>query len=168
MPFLNVSRKEKKTKQKTCKVTVFLSCGHWQVNRCSPAAHILACAPLNSSCDLLCERLLKHIDSHQVYRMYASSRDPKSIPTILLVSIGQRFRTLAVCHDVSELIWSATAFLKNLIWSELFAQAKLCNCWLAFQKCCNWDEKHDSFVFPDREILMKYRVVVTTLFTAGR
>lgn len=67
-------------------------------------AHILACAPLNSACDLLCERLLVHMDSHQVYRMYASSRDPNSIPKALLVSTGQHFCSLAICHDVSELM----------------------------------------------------------------
>uniref|UniRef100_H3DLP5 RNA helicase n=1 Tax=Tetraodon nigroviridis TaxID=99883 RepID=H3DLP5_TETNG len=90
-----------------------------QVNKCNPTAHILACAPLNSACDLLCERLLDHIDSHQVYRMYASSRDPRSIPSPLL-------------------------------------------------KCCNWDKTKECFVFPSRETLMKYKVVVTTLCTAGR
>uniref|UniRef100_A0A3Q3VUE4 RNA helicase n=1 Tax=Mola mola TaxID=94237 RepID=A0A3Q3VUE4_MOLML len=45
-----------------------------------PSAHILACAPSNSACDLLCERLMLHMDPHQVYRVYASSRDPRSIP----------------------------------------------------------------------------------------
>uniref|UniRef100_A0A8C5DLP8 RNA helicase n=1 Tax=Gouania willdenowi TaxID=441366 RepID=A0A8C5DLP8_GOUWI len=77
-----------------------------------PSTHILACAPSNSACDLLCERLMVHIDPHQVYRMYASSKDPRSVP-------------------------------KNLL-------------------------TQDAFVFPDKETLMKFRVLVVTMVTAGR
>ncbi|XP_019113691.2 putative helicase mov-10-B.1 [Larimichthys crocea] len=55
-----------------------------QVSRADPSVHILACAPSNSACDLLCERLLVHMDSHKVYRMYASSRDPRNVPKNLL------------------------------------------------------------------------------------
>lgn len=47
---------------------------------------MLACAPSNSACDLLCERLMVHMDPYQVYRLYANSRDPKSVPKDLLVS----------------------------------------------------------------------------------
>uniref|UniRef100_A0A665TPV6 RNA helicase n=1 Tax=Echeneis naucrates TaxID=173247 RepID=A0A665TPV6_ECHNA len=82
-------------------------------------AHILACAPSNSACDLLCERLMVHIDPHRVYRMYAGSRDISSVP-------------------------------KNLL------------------KYSNWDERQDGFVFPERETLMKYEIIVTTMITAGR
>ncbi|KAK2861814.1 hypothetical protein Q5P01_001347 [Channa striata] len=90
-----------------------------QVSRADPKAHILACAPSNSACDLLCERLMLHMDPHQVYRVYASSRDPNSVPTNLL-------------------------------------------------KYCNWDQQKDSFVFQAKEILMKYKIIVTTMVTAGR
>ncbi|XP_015251753.1 PREDICTED: putative helicase mov-10-B.1 [Cyprinodon variegatus] len=90
-----------------------------QVTRVDPSAHILACAPSNSACDLLCERLKAHLNSNQLYRMYASSRDPNTVPPGLL-------------------------------------------------KHSNWDEKNDCFVFPKKEFLMKYKVIVTTLFTAGR
>ncbi|XP_056219431.1 putative helicase mov-10-B.1 [Seriola aureovittata] len=90
-----------------------------QVSRADPSAHILACAPSNSACDLLCERLMVHTDPHQVYRVYASSRDPNSVP-------------------------------KNLL------------------KYCNWDETQDCFVYPEKEILMKYAIIVTTMITAGR
>nr|XP_015813931.1 putative helicase mov-10-B.1 isoform X1 [Nothobranchius furzeri] len=90
-----------------------------QVNRTDPSAHILACAPSNTAADLLCERLRVHMNSHQLYRMYASSLNPSSI-------------------------------LKTLL------------------KHCNWDEKQDCFVFPEKEVLMKYKVIVTTLYTAGR
>ncbi|XP_007546936.1 putative helicase mov-10-B.1 isoform X1 [Poecilia formosa] len=90
-----------------------------QVIKADPSAHILACAPSNSACDLLCERLKPHMSTFELYRMYASSRDPNSVP-------------------------------KDL------------------RKYCNWDEKQDCFVFPEKEILMKYKVMVTTLFTAGR
>ncbi|XP_076597717.1 putative helicase mov-10-B.2 [Chaetodon auriga] len=90
-----------------------------QVSRAEQSAHILACAPSNSACDLLCERLLVHMDPHQVYRLYASSRDPTSVP-------------------------------KNLL------------------KHCNWDQTQNGFVFPDKETLMKYKIIVTTMITGGR
>lgn len=90
-----------------------------QVSRANPSAHILTCAPSNSACDLLCERLMVHMDPYQVYRLYASSRDPRSVPKHLL-------------------------------------------------KYSNWDESQDGFVFPEKEILMKYTIVVTTMVTAGR
>uniref|UniRef100_A0A667WMC0 RNA helicase n=1 Tax=Myripristis murdjan TaxID=586833 RepID=A0A667WMC0_9TELE len=79
-----------------------------------PSANILACAPSNSACDLLCERLMVHMDPLRLFRLYASSRDPRTVPKHLLVSIS------------------------------------------------------DGFVFPDKEILMKYKVIVTTMVTAGR
>ncbi|XP_043977046.1 putative helicase mov-10-B.1 isoform X1 [Gambusia affinis] len=90
-----------------------------QVTKADSSAHILACAPSNSACDLLCQRLKPHMSTYELYRMYASSRDPNSVPKDLL-------------------------------------------------KYCNWDAKQDCFVFPEKEILMKYKVIVTTLFTAGR
>ncbi|XP_070704660.1 putative helicase mov-10-B.1 [Pempheris klunzingeri] len=90
-----------------------------QVSRAEPSAHILACAPSNSACDLLCERLMVHMDPHQVHRVYASSRDPKTVPKHLL-------------------------------------------------KHCNWDQAQDAFVFPNKEVLMKYTAVITTMVTAGR
>ncbi|KAM9758598.1 putative helicase mov-10-B.1 [Menidia menidia] len=90
-----------------------------QINRATPSARILACAPSNSACDLLCERLMMRMSSNQLYRMNASSREPSTIPNKLL-------------------------------------------------KYTNWDDRQGCFVFPEKEILMKYNVIVTTLFTAGR
>lgn len=90
-----------------------------QVSRADSSARILACAPSNSACDLLCERLMVHMDPHQVYRVYAPSRDLSTVP-------------------------------KNLL------------------KYCNWDERQDGFVFPEKDVLMKYTVIVTTMVTAGR
>uniref|UniRef100_A0A7N8YPM0 RNA helicase n=1 Tax=Mastacembelus armatus TaxID=205130 RepID=A0A7N8YPM0_9TELE len=84
-----------------------------QVSRVDPSAHMLACAPSNSACDLLCERLMVHMNPYKVYRMYASSRDPNS-------------------------------------------------------KYCNLDPTQNGFVFPEKEVLMKYAVIVTTMVTAGR
>uniref|UniRef100_A0A669ER19 RNA helicase n=1 Tax=Oreochromis niloticus TaxID=8128 RepID=A0A669ER19_ORENI len=77
-----------------------------QANSC-----ILACAPSNSAADLLCKRILEHVDKREVYRMYASSRDP----------------TLECSNLVGE-----------------------------------------CYIFPAKEELMKYKVMVTTLLTAGR
>ncbi|KAM8916086.1 putative helicase mov-10-B.1 isoform 3-T3 [Spinachia spinachia] len=90
-----------------------------QVSSADPSARILACAPSNSACDLLCQRLMVHTDASQIYRVFASSRDPRSIPTALLTN-------------------------------------------------CNWDQTHEGFGFPEKEVLMAYRIVATTMVTAGR
>lgn len=55
-----------------------------QVDKSKAQSHILACAPSNSACDLLCERLLGHVDAHRIYRLCAPSRDPRTIPQKLL------------------------------------------------------------------------------------
>ncbi|XP_026778492.3 putative helicase mov-10-B.1 isoform X1 [Pangasianodon hypophthalmus] len=55
-----------------------------QVNKSGPGVHVLACAPSNSACDLLCERLLGFVDAHRLFRLYASSRDPRTVPQKLL------------------------------------------------------------------------------------
>ncbi|KFW74564.1 Putative helicase MOV-10, partial [Manacus vitellinus] len=34
--------------------------------------------------------------------------------------------------------------------------------------CCNWDDEQSSYVYPSKEYLGRYRVLVTTLVTAGR
>ncbi|XP_017324243.1 putative helicase mov-10-B.1 [Ictalurus punctatus] len=88
-----------------------------QVEKCFPDVHILACAPSNSAADQLCEKLLPHVDTHKVYRMYASSRNPDQVPPSL--------------QDASNL-------------------------------------KGDMFEFPCKEDLMIYKIVVTTVVTAGR
>ncbi|XP_063071769.1 putative helicase mov-10-B.1 [Engraulis encrasicolus] len=90
-----------------------------QIHMSDSSAHILACAPSNSASDLLCERMLGYVDAHQIYRLYASSRDPRSIPPKLL-------------------------------------------------KHSNWDGQKETFIFPDKNVLMDYKVMVTTLVTAGR
>uniref|UniRef100_A0AAQ6A184 RNA helicase n=1 Tax=Amphiprion ocellaris TaxID=80972 RepID=A0AAQ6A184_AMPOC len=88
-----------------------------QIEKTEHSCHILACAPSNSATDLLCKKILEHVDEHKVYRMYASSWDPKMVP------------------------------------GELKA-------------CCNL--VGECYTFPAKEELMKYRIMVTTLFTAGR
>ncbi|XP_017548981.2 putative helicase mov-10-B.2 [Pygocentrus nattereri] len=88
-----------------------------QVEKCILDAHILACAPSNSAADQLCEKLLQHVDSHKVYRMYALSRSPDQVP-------------------------------------------------LSLRACCNL--KGEVYEFPSKEELMQYKILVTTVFTAGR
>ncbi|KAJ8386394.1 hypothetical protein AAFF_G00170990 [Aldrovandia affinis] len=91
-----------------------------QVHKAHPSTHILACAPSNSAVDLLCERTLQSgVDTHNIYRLYASSRDVRFLPPSLL-------------------------------------------------GCSNWDESQQSFVFPSKEELMEYKVLFTTVVTAGR
>ena len=48
--------------------------------------HILACAPSNSAADLLCKRIVEHVDKRLVLRMYARSRNPWDVPEEILVS----------------------------------------------------------------------------------
>ncbi|XP_051805005.1 putative helicase mov-10-B.2 isoform X2 [Acanthochromis polyacanthus] len=88
-----------------------------QIEKTEQSCHILACAPSNSAADLLCRKILEHVDEHKVYRMYATSRDPKMVP-----------EELKACS--------------NLV--------------------------GDSYIYPAKEELMKYRIMVTTLLTAGR
>lgn len=58
-----------------------------QIEKTQASCHILACAPLNIAADLLCTKILEHVDSHKVYRMYATSWDPKKVPEDLKVCV---------------------------------------------------------------------------------
>ncbi|XP_020490711.2 putative helicase mov-10-B.2 isoform X1 [Labrus bergylta] len=88
-----------------------------QIEKKEPSCHILACAPSNSAADLLCSKILDHVDRHKVYRMYASSRDPKYVPEEI--------------KDCTNLVG-------------------------------------ECYLFPAKEKLMEYKIMVTTLLTAGR
>lgn len=88
-----------------------------QIEKSQANCHILACAPSNSAADLLCRKLLDHVDVSNVFRMYASSRDPQVVP-----------EELKACS--------------NLV--------------------------GDCYVYPVKEKLMKYKIIVTTLLSAGR
>ncbi|XP_048877491.1 putative helicase mov-10-B.1 isoform X2 [Brienomyrus brachyistius] len=90
-----------------------------QVWKLNPQACVLACAPSNSASDHLCECVRKHIDSDSMFRLYAPSRDPRSVQTALL-------------------------------------------------GCSNYDARLDCFVLPSMETLMGYKVIVSTVVTAGR
>lgn len=62
-----------------------------QIEKTQANCYILACTPTNSAADLLCKRILEHVDKRKVYRMYASSWDPKLVPDELMVSAGSSF-----------------------------------------------------------------------------
>ncbi|KAI7797624.1 putative helicase mov-10-B.2 [Triplophysa rosa] len=57
-----------------------------QVEKNMAGAFILACAPSNSAADQLCEKLIssQHVDKGKIYRIYASSRNPKDVPAALV------------------------------------------------------------------------------------
>uniref|UniRef100_A0A8C2ZHV5 RNA helicase n=1 Tax=Cyclopterus lumpus TaxID=8103 RepID=A0A8C2ZHV5_CYCLU len=59
-----------------------------QIEKTQASCHILACAPSNSAADLLCKKILEHVDDHKVFRMYASSRAPNYVPDELKVSVN--------------------------------------------------------------------------------
>uniref|UniRef100_A0A8C2KPF3 RNA helicase n=1 Tax=Cyprinus carpio TaxID=7962 RepID=A0A8C2KPF3_CYPCA len=90
-----------------------------QVEKNIPGACILACAPSNSAADQLCEKLItsEHVDARKIYRVYASSRNPKDIPKVL-------------------------------------------------EK--NSNVEGNTIIFPCKEDLMCYKILVSTLVTAGR
>uniref|UniRef100_A0A1A8HGY1 RNA helicase n=1 Tax=Nothobranchius korthausae TaxID=1143690 RepID=A0A1A8HGY1_9TELE len=88
-----------------------------QIEKTQASCHILACAPSNSAADLLCSKIRDHVDECLVYRMYASSRDPKLVPDHL--------------KGCSNLVG-------------------------------------ESYVYPAKEKLMEYKIIVTTLLSAGR
>ncbi|XP_063153493.1 helicase MOV-10 [Candoia aspera] len=90
-----------------------------QVLKCIKGAHVLACAPSNSASDLLCQRLMTHLDKRSIYRMNASSRDYRTVPEEI-------------------------------------------------KPVCNWDEAQNCPIFPSKEKLQRYQVIITTLTTAGR
>ncbi|XP_042321796.1 helicase MOV-10 [Sceloporus undulatus] len=90
-----------------------------QVLHCIEGSHVLACAPSNSACDLLCQLLKQHLEKRAIYRMNASSRDYGTVP-----------------EDIKPF--------------------------------CNWDKTKRCPVFPPKKELQNYRVIITTLVTAGR
>ncbi|XP_051949737.1 putative helicase mov-10-B.1 [Xyrauchen texanus] len=90
-----------------------------QVEANVSGAYILACAPSNSAADQLCEKLIssQHVDARKIYRLYASSRNPKDISAALLN---------------------------------------------------NSNVEGGMIVFPCKEDLMSYKILISTLVTAGR
>ncbi|XP_044142409.1 putative helicase MOV-10 [Bufo gargarizans] len=90
-----------------------------QVLKNIPECRVLACAPSNSASDLICERLMKHIDKKDIYRMMASSRDFRFVPEMI-------------------------------------------------KPCCNWNDTTQEYEYPCKSKLMEYKVIITTLITAGR
>lgn len=54
-----------------------------QLLKSSRNTHMLVCAPSNSACDLLTERLRKHVDKRQIFRLHAASRNWTDVPDIV-------------------------------------------------------------------------------------
>uniref|UniRef100_A0A8C5BSX3 RNA helicase n=1 Tax=Gadus morhua TaxID=8049 RepID=A0A8C5BSX3_GADMO len=90
-----------------------------QIEKTQKLCHILACAPSNSASDLLCKKILEHVEERKVYRMYAKECD------------------CITC----------------------------CTC-MCSQACSN--RTGDVYMYPSKEDLLNYTIIVTTLCTAGR
>ena len=80
-----------------------------QIEKTQKLCHILACAPSNSASDLLCKKILEHVEERKVYRMYASSWDARKIPNELRVSIKCIFP-----HSMTEIKCYSTGLLHSL------------------------------------------------------
>lgn len=67
-----------------------------QLEKSRSSCNILVCTSCNSAADLLCQEIIKTVDKRKVYRMYANSMDPKSVPEQLKVSdVPNMMRILA-------------------------------------------------------------------------
>lgn len=89
-----------------------------QVNKSEATTHILACAPSNSACDLLCERLLGYVDGHRLYRLYAPSRDPKAVPQKLLVRHMHGVCLEMPNYHSNRILWSMCHVHKCSVYME--------------------------------------------------
>ncbi|XP_068450132.1 putative helicase mov-10-B.1 [Clinocottus analis] len=86
-----------------------------QVSEADPSARILACAPSNSACDLLCERLMVHTNASQIYRVYASSRDPRSIPKNLLKNCNLNQANDGFHYPVKEILMKYSIVVTTMV-----------------------------------------------------
>uniref|UniRef100_A0A3P9J5U5 RNA helicase n=1 Tax=Oryzias latipes TaxID=8090 RepID=A0A3P9J5U5_ORYLA len=96
-----------------------------QILKLNSSAHILACAPTNSACDVLCELLLSSCSSDQVYRVYAQSRDPASVSTPLLVSICRKHCNIDEKQDCFSLPKTEDLMTFGVIVTTLYTAGRL-------------------------------------------
>lgn len=118
--------------------------------KCLKDSRILACAPSNSAADLLCQRLIKDFAPRHIYRLMASSRNFQEVPAD--IRVGSCTSILAP-HSPSVLVALERAGSHQTA---------------VFQPCCNWDNRLSCYVYPSKKDLGCYRIIVTTLVTAGR
>lgn len=52
-----------------------------QIVRIYEGCHVLVCAPSNSACDLLTQKLLRHVRRDNIFRMHAASRNWREVPS---------------------------------------------------------------------------------------
>jgi helicase MOV-10 len=51
-----------------------------QLKRSMTGSYICVCASANAACDILAQKLIQHCTTHELLRLYSSSRDWASIP----------------------------------------------------------------------------------------
>lgn len=95
-----------------------------QVLKNIPECHILACAPSNSASDLLCERLMKHVDKKDVYRILASSRDYRFVPEIIKTCCNWNARTQAYEYPNRNKLMEYKVIIVTLVTAGRLASAQ--------------------------------------------
>ncbi|KAG9485559.1 hypothetical protein GDO78_008567, partial [Eleutherodactylus coqui] len=95
-----------------------------QVIKNIPNCHVLACAPSNSASDLLCERLMKHVDKKDIYRIMASSRDFHSVPEIIKPCCNWNAKTQAYDYPIKSQLMEYRVIIVTLVTAGRLVSAK--------------------------------------------
>ncbi|CAH1784099.1 unnamed protein product [Owenia fusiformis] len=98
------------------------------------------------------------------------------------VTIVEAMKQIVQCYPNTHILACAPSnsaadliterLLEHLSKTQVFRMNAFSRSWASIpqkiRSCCNYDKYEDQFFFPEKDELMKYRVVVCTLVTAGR